>query len=86
MTNIGILGGTFDPPHKAHIAMARAVLNHLPLEQVLFMPAPWPPHKDADDLTPYDRRKTMVELAISGEAGMELSPAEERHAGKSYTH
>ena len=86
MANIGILGGTFDPPHTAHIAMARAALDRLPLQKVLFMPAPRPPHKDPGRLSPYQLRKKMVELAIEGEQGIELSLMEETGDGRSYTH
>jgi len=86
MTNIGILGGTFDPPHNAHIAMARAALDRLPLQKVLFMPAPRPPHKDPHLSSPYELRKKMVELAIEGERGIELSLMEEERDGPSYTH
>ena len=86
MSNIGILGGTFDPPHHAHIAMARTALQEIPLEKVLFMPAPQPPHKNGGDITPYETRKQMVEAAVSGERGLELSLLEEFREGPSYTY
>lgn len=86
MGNVGILGGSFDPPHVAHIAMARAALDRLPLDKVLFMPAPNPPHKTREALSPYESRKAMVEIAIRGEEGMELSVMEEFGEGPSYTH
>lgn len=85
MDKIGILGGTFDPPHVGHITMARTVLEKLPVTRVLFMPAPRPPHKELRDVSPYDLRKAMLEAALRGEAGMELSPLEEVRGGPSYT-
>jgi nicotinate-nucleotide adenylyltransferase len=85
MGNIGILGGSFDPPHTAHIAMARAALDTVPLDRVLFMPAPNPPHKRRDVMSPYESRKAMVAIAIRDEEGMELSVAEELRDGPSYT-
>ena len=68
MSRTGILGGSFDPPHNAHLAMARAALQKIPLDRVLLMPSPRPPHKDAAEMTPYAQRVRMVELAIQGEA------------------
>ena len=85
MRRIGILGGTFDPPHNAHITMAATSLAELPLDRVLFMPAPTPPHKRDEPLTPYDLRRKMTELAIAGHEHMELSLMEEFREGPSYT-
>jgi nicotinate-nucleotide adenylyltransferase len=84
--NIGILGGSFDPPHVAHIAMARTALDRLPLDRILFMPAPNPPHKNRDAMSPYESRKAMVDMAVREEEGMELSVVEEFREGPSYTH
>jgi nicotinate-nucleotide adenylyltransferase len=86
MGSIGILGGSFDPPHTAHISMARTALDRVPLDRVLFMPAPNPPHKRRDSMSPYESRKAMVAIAIRDEEGMELSVAEEIRDGPSYTH
>jgi nicotinate-nucleotide adenylyltransferase len=85
MSRIGILGGSFDPPHNAHIAMAQAAIDRIPLDKVLFMPAPRPPHKTHEALTPYAQRIQMVELAVAGHNGMELSLMEEFRQGPSYT-
>ena len=85
MARVGILGGTFDPPHRVHVEMARAALDHIPLDRVFFMPAPRPPHKIMVEMTEYETRVHMVELAIAGEAGLELSRFEERREGPSYT-
>jgi nicotinate-nucleotide adenylyltransferase len=83
MGAVGIIGGTFDPPHNAHLEMARQALEHLPLDRILFMPAPDPPHKRAE--TPYEKRIAMVMAALRGEARMELSRMEEFRKGPSYT-
>ncbi|MFQ5510538.1 MAG: nicotinate-nucleotide adenylyltransferase [Candidatus Krumholzibacteriia bacterium] len=85
MDRVGILGGTFDPPHNAHLRMARAALERIPLDRVLLMPAPHPPHKQAGDVTPYAVRLRMVELAVCGEPGIEVSRMEEGRGGPSYT-
>jgi len=85
MKRTGIMGGTFDPPHNAHIAMAETALREIPLDAVLFMPAPDPPLKPAARVTRYGDRVEMVRLAIEGRAGLELSLLEEVRTGPSYT-
>ncbi len=85
MRRVGILGGTFDPPHNAHVAMATTAMARLPLESVLFMPAPDPPHKSGESVSPYSVRQAMVKLAIDGHAGLQLSSMEEFQRGPSYT-
>ncbi len=65
--------------------MAREAVEKIPLERILFMPAPNPPHKIPEELTPYSLRLKMVELALSGDAGLELSRMEEFRNGPSYT-
>jgi nicotinate-nucleotide adenylyltransferase len=85
MSRVGILGGTFDPPHNAHVMMANEALSCIPLDRVLLMPAPRPPHKQDDEVTPFDMRVEMIQLAIEGYPGLEVSLAEEHTAGLSYT-
>ena len=85
MKRVGILGGSFDPPHNAPLAMARVALERIPLDTVLFMPAPRPPHKKPDDLTSYSMRLNMTGLAVEGESGLQVSRMEEAHTGPSYT-
>lgn len=65
--NIGLFGGSFDPIHRGHIALARAAADHFSLRQVLFVPAGVPPHKQSQPLTPFVHRYTMVALAVEGE-------------------
>ena len=85
MIRTGIMGGTFDPPHNAHIVMAETALRGIPLDTVLFMPSPDPPLKPASRVTPYEDRLEMTRLAIEGRPGLELSRLEESRAGPSYT-
>jgi nicotinate-nucleotide adenylyltransferase len=85
MARVGILGGTFDPPHNAHIIMAETALRVVPLARVLFMPSPDPPLKSGTGVTPYRERLEMVRLAIDGRSGLELSLLEEFRTGPSFT-
>lgn len=83
---IGIMGGTFDPIHKGHLALARAARNQYFLDKVLFIPAFLPPHKeDRCDLIAPRHRYRMVELAVCGENGFEVSDLELKRGRVSYT-
>jgi nicotinate-nucleotide adenylyltransferase len=85
MKKVGILGGTFDPPHCAHLVMAQEALEAVSLDKVLFMPAPYPPHKAAKELTPYSVRLEMVTLLVADYPHFEISRLEEFRDGPSYT-
>jgi nicotinate-nucleotide adenylyltransferase len=85
MSRVGILGGTFDPPHFAHLVMAEEAAGAVPLDKVLFMPAPCPPHKTEKTLTPYALRLEMVKLLVAGHRKFEISRLEEFRDGPSYT-
>jgi nicotinate-nucleotide adenylyltransferase len=61
--NIGLFGGTFDPIHKGHLALAHAAAARYSLAQVLFVPANVPPHKQKHALTPFVHRYAMTTLA-----------------------
>jgi nicotinate-nucleotide adenylyltransferase len=70
-----IFGGTFDPIHSAHLVVAREAADAFALDQVLFIPAAHPPHKDAG--APYEERYRMVELACAGDPRFKPSRLEE---------
>src|SRR5271154_1813685 len=65
--NIGLFGGTFDPIHRGHLALAEAAASRYSLRQVLFVPANVPPHKQKHPLTPFIHRYAMVALATQDE-------------------
>jgi nicotinate-nucleotide adenylyltransferase len=65
--NIGLFGGTFDPIHRGHTALARAALAHYKLRRIYFVPGNVPPHKQRQPLTPFLHRFAMVVLATAHE-------------------
>jgi nicotinate-nucleotide adenylyltransferase len=73
---LGILGGSFDPPHLGHLLIASDVCAYLGLEKVLFVPAARPPHKTIDDGTPAETRLEMTRLAVAGDPRFEVSAVE----------
>ena len=81
----GILGGTFDPPHVGHLALAQEVYARLALDRVWFIPAGQPPHKAGKPISPAHDRLAMVELAIAGDERFDVSTLELERAGPSYT-
>ncbi len=83
--SVGILGGTFDPPHNGHLAIAKAALDYLGLEQVLFAPTRQPPHKPNQPITPVEARLEMVRLAIAPYPAFVLSRVDVDRAGPTYT-
>jgi nicotinate-nucleotide adenylyltransferase len=82
---VGVFGGTFDPIHYAHLALAEEAAQALGLEQVLFVPAGRPPHKPDKDISPGDDRLAMVELAIAGNSRFAVDRQELDRDGPSYT-
>ena len=72
---LGIFGGTFDPIHIAHLAVAQEAADVLGLERVAFVPAGVPPHKPGHVITPGEHRLAMVELAIAGQRSVHERPA-----------
>ncbi|MBI2956519.1 MAG: nicotinate (nicotinamide) nucleotide adenylyltransferase [Acidobacteria bacterium] len=64
---IGLFGGSFDPIHNGHLAVARAARRRFGLDVVYFIPCGRPPHKDRPGLSPFLHRYTMVALACAGE-------------------
>jgi nicotinate-nucleotide adenylyltransferase len=82
---IGILGGTFDPPHLGHLWLATLAAEALQLDRVLFMPAAQPPHKRRQEISGATDRLLMTRLAISDNRDFELSAIEMERPGPSYT-
>jgi nicotinate-nucleotide adenylyltransferase len=70
---LGVFGGTFDPPHIAHLALAVEALHQLDLRRVLWVLTPDPPHKPDADITPLELRLELVQAAITGEPACVLS-------------
>lgn len=85
MARVGILGGTFDPPHNGHIAIARAALDQLRLSKIIFVPARIQPHKVMTITAPAEARINMLRLALDRDGAFEISDIELRRAGPSYT-
>ena len=79
------MGGTFDPIHVGHLAIAEEAREALSLDLVLFVPAGQPPHKPAGAVTPVEHRFAMVELAIADNRAFGLSRIEVERPGPSYT-
>jgi len=82
---IGIFGGTFNPVHEGHLAIAEEVRKTLGLDCVLFIPAGRPPHKRGRKILPSRHRLEMVRLAVRDHIGLDVSELEIRRPGKSYT-
>lgn len=81
--SLGILGGTFDPIHNGHLHMARAVCERMAMDEIIFIPAHVPPHKQ--HFASAADRYAMTALAIAGEPRFLLSDMEIRRSGISYT-
>ncbi len=82
---IGVLGGTFDPVHLGHIAMADAARKALDLAEVIFVPAGQPVGKTARGVTPAAQRIEMLRLALIGKPYFKISYMEIERPGPSYT-
>jgi nicotinate-nucleotide adenylyltransferase len=81
---IGVIGGTFDPIHLGHLAVAEEAHHLLGLSEVRFMPAGHPYFKEAGDISPSADRVNMVNLAIAGRAYFNISLLEVQRPGPSY--
>ena len=82
---LGLFGGTFDPPHNGHVAVAKDVADALNLNRLLWIPAGEPPHKAQQDVTPASLRLEMVLAATAEDARFEVSDVETAREGPSYT-
>jgi len=84
-SGLGILGGTFNPPHLGHLALALYAREELGLERVLLMPAHGAPHKGVEVDPGPGQRLRMCRLALGDEAGLETCDLEIERGGPSYT-
>ena len=83
---IGIMGGTFNPIHNAHLMMAQAAYEQYKLDEIWFMPSAKPPHKNQDEIAEKEHRKRMVQFAIDKIPHFKISNIEYKRAGKTYTY
>jgi nicotinate-nucleotide adenylyltransferase len=83
---IGILGGTFNPPHLGHLKMAECAKHEFDLDEVWFVPAGIPPHKEVLGNAVSDDRLNMVKLLIEGKSGLILKDFESHKAFRNYTY
>ncbi|EPR09265.1 nicotinic acid mononucleotide adenylyltransferase [Ruminiclostridium papyrosolvens C7] len=82
---IGICGGTFDPVHVGHLAVAELVREEFGLDRVLFIPSGKPPHKDLTSVTDPIHRLNMVQCAVSTNPNFEAVSIEVERRGYTYT-
>lgn len=82
---LGLFGGTFDPVHFGHLLLAECCREQARLDEVWFLPAAVPPHKQGVELTPARERIEMLELAIGGHEPFSVCKLEVERGGVSYT-
>ncbi len=85
MARIGILGGSFNPPHLAHLICAQQALGELPLDRVVLMPLAIAPHKEAPEDPGTEHRLAMCRLAVADDERLGISDLELKRGGPSYT-
>jgi nicotinate-nucleotide adenylyltransferase len=85
LRSVGILGGTFNPPHLGHLELARHAREELGLDLVVLMPAHIPPHKPAEQDPGAEHRLAMCRLAVDDEPGLAVCALEIERGGPSYT-
>ena len=82
---LGVMGGTFDPPHVGHLWLATLAVDAMALDRLLIVPAARPPHKPGGPLSPAEDRLAMVRLAVDDDPRLEVSTIEVEREGPSYT-
>jgi nicotinate-nucleotide adenylyltransferase len=85
MKKVGILGGTFDPPHYGHLLIANEVISELNLDEIWFMPNQEPPHKKKSNSIENEDRLQMLELATEGNDLFKIEKIELQRSGPSFT-
>lgn len=83
---IGILGGTFDPPHIGHLIIANEILYELSLDEIWFMPNDNPPHKEKTVGVSNEDRVRMLQLCLNNHPRFRIETIELNRSGKSYTY
>jgi len=83
--SLGVIGGTFDPPHYGHLVLAENARLQLQLEAILFVLAGQPPHKPGRPITPVTHRAAMLETAIADNPAFILSHVDVNRPGPHYT-
>ncbi len=81
----GMMGGTFDPIHYGHLRLAEHIMEEFSLDEILFVPAGSPPHKENSDILPAKHRLAMTRLAIADNERFQLMDFEVLQKGYSYT-
>jgi nicotinate-nucleotide adenylyltransferase len=85
MGHVGILGGTFNPPHLGHLVMAQEALDQLGLDRVWLMPVAEPPHKEAEEDPGAGARLELCRLAVAGDERLGACALEVDRGGASFT-
>ena len=85
MASVGILGGTFNPPHRGHLTLARAALEQLGLAEVWLMPVAAPPHKSAEDDPGVEHRIELCRRLAEEDSRLRVSRLEADRGGPSFT-
>jgi nicotinate-nucleotide adenylyltransferase len=85
LSRVGLLGGTFNPPHLGHLVCAQEALAHLDLDRVVFMPVYEPPHKEAERDPGVEHRVELCRRAVAGDDRFEVSRLEADTPGRSFT-
>lgn len=84
MPKLAVLGGSFNPIHRGHLLMAETALKQVHLDQVIWVPAQFPPHKQSTELADFQHRFEMVKQAIASYPAFCLSVVDQNHIGPSY--
>jgi nicotinate-nucleotide adenylyltransferase len=82
---IGIIGGSFDPPHVGHLIIAQDAADHLGLSEVVFIPAAVPPHKQHVQQAAAEHRLNMLQLAVEPDVRFSVSDIEIQRGGLSFS-
>jgi len=85
MTKVGLMGGSFNPVHRQHLAIARRVRAALELDEVRLIPVFQPVHKPGEEMLPFGSRVELLRAAIGVERGLVVDDVEQRLSGLSYT-